>query len=271
VQRTQDKVARGQAATWQVGVWAQNGNAANVTIKLAAAPAGQKGLFSVGCGSQDGTAACGLGTVFSSSSERQVLAKIAVPATATTVTSVKLAASLTAANLVKSPTASVDIAVVAPGTPGTTGATNTTGGLGSAAGALGSAGLGTTTSQLPVGSLPTIAGPGGTSLAPGGNAAGLFPTVNPSAVPSPAPNSASGVVARQVGNTDAMPIGTPVIDAQLAGLGALGVAFLLAVTRLSVRKRPLAASGSVAAAATTSGPKDPGTPATPEPPEHEQA
>jgi hypothetical protein len=266
VQRAQDKIARGQTATWQVGVWAQNGNAADVTIRLAAAPSGQKGSFSVGCGSQDGTAACGLGTVFSSSTERQVLAQIAVPASATSVTSVKLTASLTATSLVKSPAAAVDISVVAPGTPGTTG-TNTTSGLGSTTGGLGSAGLGTSTSQLPVGSLPTIPGPGGTSLAPGGNASGLFPTVNPSAVPSPAPNSGSGVVARQVGNADAMPIGTPVIDAQLAGLGTLGVAFLLAVTRLSVRKRPVAASSS-AAAATTSGPKDPGTP---ESPEHKQA
>jgi hypothetical protein len=64
-----------------------------------------------------------------------------------------------------------------------------------------------------------------------------------------------------------MPIGTPVIDAQLAGLGTLGVAFLLAVTRLSVRKRPVPASSSTAAA-TTTGPKDPGTP---EAPEHKQA
>jgi hypothetical protein len=65
-----------------------------------------------------------------------------------------------------------------------------------------------------------------------------------------------------------MPIGgTPVIDAQLAGLGTLGVAFMLAVTRLSVRKRPAAASKSTAAA-TTSGPKDPETP---EPPEQNQA
>jgi hypothetical protein len=44
-----------------------------------------------------------------------------------------------------------------------------------------------------------------------------------------------------VADSEALPIGTPVIDAQLMGLGALAVAFLLAVTRMSVRRRPAAA------------------------------
>jgi hypothetical protein len=115
------------------------------------------------------------------------------------------------------------------------------------------------TSPLPVGSLPTIAGTGSTSLSPGGNASGLFPTVNPSAVPTPSPNPGQGSsneVARRVANSDAMPIGTPVIDAQLAGLAALGVAFMLTVTRLSIRRRPSAAAKSAAAAKLATGPAE---------------
>jgi hypothetical protein len=109
------------------------------------------------------------------------------------------------------------------------------------------------TSPLPVGSLPTIGGGGSTSLSPGGDASGLFPTLNPSAVPTPLPNQGQGQgssseVARRVANSDAMPIGTPVIDAQLAGLAALGVAFMLAATRLSVRRRPALAAKQAAAA-----------------------
>jgi hypothetical protein len=73
-------------------------------------------------------------------------------------------------------------------------------------------------------------------------------------VPTPAPGQ--GESARPVANSEALPIGTPVIDAQLLGLGALGVAFLLAVTRLSIRRRPAAATaggrGAAVAASTAS-------------------
>jgi hypothetical protein len=47
-----------------------------------------------------------------------------------------------------------------------------------------------------------------------------------------------------VADESALPEGTSVIGAQLVGLGALAVAFLLAVTRLSIRKRP-APAGAV--------------------------
>jgi hypothetical protein len=35
-----------------------------------------------------------------------------------------------------------------------------------------------------------------------------------------------------------LPLGTPVVTAQVVGLIALALAFMLAVTRLSLRKRP---------------------------------
>jgi hypothetical protein len=265
VQRSQASIVRGQAASWQIGVWAQNGDASSVVIKLATAPASEKAAFSFGCGSQDGSTACSLGTVTSGSAAREVLAKVTVPATATSVSSVKLTASLSAAHLTKTAAAGVGVSVTAPATtspptssspPGSNpGAPNPAGGPGGGVG-------GGVTSPLPLGSLPTIGGAGSTSLAPGGNASGLFPTVNSSAVPTPAPNGSSPgsrEVAQRVANSNAMPIGTPVIDAQLAGLAALGVAFMLAVTRLSVRRRPSAARAAAAAGlATATGPADPG-------------
>ena len=75
-----------------------------------------------------------------------------------------------------------------------------------------------------------------------GNAAGLFPAITPSPGASPGPSaSASASPSKQ--NTapaaDASPVslGTPVFTAQVAGLIALGLAIMLTVTRLSVRKR----------------------------------
>ncbi len=262
VQRSQDSIARGQAASWQIGVWARNGDVSSVAVKLATAPASQKAAFSFGCGSQDGTAACSLGTVTSGSAAREVLAKVTVPAAATTVTSVNLTASLSAAHLTKTAAAATSVSVTTPSTTSPPGSSTSPGSPpgGTTAGNL--PGGGGVTSPLPVGSLPTINGVGSTSLAPGGNASGLFPTVNPSGVPTPAPNGSSPgsrEVAQRVANSNAMPIGTPVIDAQLAGLAALGVAFMLAVTRLSVRRRPSAARSAAAAElAAATGPADPG-------------
>jgi hypothetical protein len=100
------------------------------------------------------------------------------------------------------------------------------------------------TTPLPVGSLPGLSAPAtlpavpavpsaSPSLSPGGNAAGLFPTLDP----KPAPSSTGKERARPVANTSALPEGAPVAGAQLAGLAALVLAFVLTVTRLSIRRR----------------------------------
>jgi len=75
-----------------------------------------------------------------------------------------------------------------------------------------------------------------------GDAAALFPTIGPSPGASPGPASAAAQQPSQ--NTtapaaDASPVslGTPVTTAQVAGLIALGLAIMLTVTRLSVRRR----------------------------------
>jgi hypothetical protein len=55
-------------------------------------------------------------------------------------------------------------------------------------------------------------------------------------------------------NTSALPEGAPVVGAQLAGLVALALAFVVAVTRLSIRRRPALAESAPGAA----GPGRPG-------------
>ena len=96
-------------------------------------------------------------------------------------------------------------------------------------------------SPLPVGSLPGIPATGPPNIPPvnpgpvptqtqSGNAAGLFPTLSPS------PSSTSQAGARKVADTSASPHGASVVGAQLVGLAALALAFVLAVTRLSIRR-----------------------------------
>ena len=71
-----------------------------------------------------------------------------------------------------------------------------------------------------------------------GNAAGLFPAINPSATPSPSPGSpVPGGQRRPVSGSSAIAFVQPGLTGQVAGLIALAVAVLLTVTRLSLRKR----------------------------------
>ncbi|HTU72200.1 MAG TPA: hypothetical protein VMG38_01655 [Trebonia sp.] len=236
LQRSEASIKPGQAAQWIVSAWTEDGNVPGATLRLKASPASQVPEFSFGCGSAGGTS-CNLGAVYSGSSSREFMALISVPASDTTLTSVRLTATASAAKVVKDPSVSVSVTVSKNGGSGVAG--QDTG-----------IGPGISQSQLPVGSLPAIGGAGAasSSLSPGGNASGLFPTINPSSVPSP--GTALNAAARPVADSVALPIGTPVVDAQLLGLGALGVAFLLAATRLSVRRRvaPLAAGAGVASA-----------------------
>lgn len=49
-----------------------------------------------------------------------------------------------------------------------------------------------------------------------------------------------------IANTTALPEGAPIVGAQVAGLLALALAFVLAVTRLSIRHRPATKPDSAA-------------------------
>jgi hypothetical protein len=217
-----------------VSAWTKGGNVPNATIRLQATPASVTPQFSFGCGSSNGTASCDLGAMDAKSAQRQLQAESMVPATASAVTSVRLTVIGSAASLPKDPKASASLAI-----SGSVSVTPTP-----------------STSPLPVGSLPgvpTVNPTTGASLSPGGNASGLFPTLTPSTSPGPSSSSSSGAAlntkARQAADTSALPEGAPVVGAQLAGLAALLVAFVLAVTRFSIRRRPAPATAAQAAAA----------------------
>jgi hypothetical protein len=222
VQRSQASIKRGETAKWIVSVWAQGGNVPDATVRLSAVPASQSPTFSFGCGSHDGTAACNIGGVDSNSSSRQLEAGVSIAATASSVRSVQLTATASAANLVRDPKASAIVQVTASGQPTT--APSPSGGT-------------TSSSPLTIDNLPYLNGPAG-KLSPGGDASGLFPTLNPSSSTGKSGSTvAQRANARPAADTSALSLGTPMVGAQLAGLGALAVGFILAVTRLSVRKR----------------------------------
>jgi hypothetical protein len=183
-----------------------------------ATPTSQPPKFSFGCGSNDGTGSCDLGAMDAKSAKRQLQAQVIVPADASAVKSVVLMATGSAAHLPKDPVAAARVTITAAAPKPTTPLPLPL----------------PTTIPLAVSSLPDIpaASP---KLSPGGNAADLFPTLQPSADPSPTRKAS----ARPVADTSALPEGSPVVGAQLVGLAALGLAFVLAVTRLSIRRRPV--------------------------------
>jgi hypothetical protein len=222
-----------------VSAWTEGGNVPDATVRLAATPAALSGQFNFGCGSNDGSASCNLGEIDSTSAQRELEAQVVVPATDASVSSVQLKVTGSAAHLPTQPRAAVAISVTATSAGGS--GTDT----------------GTTTSgsaPLNVGNLPFLNGSSneggltgsGSTLSPGGNAGGLFPTLNPSSPQSGSAPSGQRASAKTVANTSPLPLGAPVVGAQLIGLGVLALAFVLAVTRLSIRRRPAAAAAGAA-------------------------
>jgi hypothetical protein len=244
-----------------VSAWTQGGDLPDAVIGLQATPGGGEAPgFSGGCGGDDGTSSCDLGAVAAASAHRQLQAQLTVPVTASTVTSVRLTVTGTAAHLQKDPTAAASVTITAPSaasTPSTKAAAPAANAAAPAAAppapAL-PANPQAITSPLPVGSLPGI--PAGIppaappTLSPGGNASTLFPTLHPKHTP----NSTQKASSRPVANTSALPESAPVVGAQLIGLGALALGFVLAVTRLSIRRRPGPGKDGQANTATTSPP-----------------
>jgi hypothetical protein len=60
------------------------------------------------------------------------------------------------------------------------------------------------------------------------------------------PSSSGEAGVSRVADTSALPEGASVVNAQLAGLAALALAFVLAVTRLSIRRSAGQAAGQAA-------------------------
>jgi hypothetical protein len=226
VQRLQSSIKRGQAATYNVNVSAVNGSASGVTVALTSQPTSQKPEFTSGC-SKNGTASCTLGSV-TDKQATDLKAQIAVASNASSVTLVKL-------------TATASVKTTAKWTPPAADESTT---VTAAAAATSSAGARPDV-VMPLGPIPNLNVPDlnaeASLLIGAGNAAALFPPITPSGTPSPSAAGASPPGSREGGPvTAASPValGSPVMTAQVAGLIALGLALLLTVTRLSVRRRP---------------------------------
>jgi hypothetical protein len=222
VQSTQSSIKPGQTATYTVQVSTKGGSASNVSVALAASPSTQKPEFTSGCTKGDGTASCTVSSV-TATAPAILKAQIAVASNATSVSSLKL-------------TATASVATTAKWTPpSATGTTSVTGAASSAKASPSAAHL----AVLPLGPIPNLNAEA-SLLITAGNAAGLFPAITPSPLSSPAQ-----VVHPQAGRRDAEPVsnastvsfGAPVVTAQVVGLIALGLAIMLTVTRLSLRKR----------------------------------
>jgi hypothetical protein len=97
---------------------------------------------------------------------------------------------------------------------------------------------------LPLGPIPALNGQA-SLLIGAGNAAGLFPAISPSPAASPGPTATATPTATPqpikpkatpVSQASPVSLGTPLFAAQV-GLIALGLAIMLVVTRLSLRRR----------------------------------
>jgi hypothetical protein len=128
----------------------------------------------------------------------------------------------------------------------------------------------TVSSPLPVGSLPSVPNVSPT-LGPNGNAATLFPTLDPKPSSTGLAQPDNNARTRPVANTSALPAGAPVVGAQLAGLAALALAFVLAVTRMTIRRRPTPTKATPDTAAAPTPPTETGEPPAEEPAEQQKA
>ena len=203
-----------------------NGSASDVTVALTASPASQQATFTGGCAKGEGTATC---TVSSVSDKQPALLKAQIPvaAGAVHVTSVKLTATalITTTEKWTPPSAAETVAVTAASASPTKSPASS-----SPAGVV-------PEGALPLGPIPNLNGVS-SQLIGAGNAAGLFPAINPSATPSPSPGSpAPGSQRRPAPDSSAIAFVQPGLTGQVAGLIALAVAVMLTVTRLSLRKR----------------------------------
>ncbi len=230
VQRSQSSVKPGQKAAYTVQVSTENnGSATNVSVALAAQPSSQKPTFTSGCAKGDGTASCAVTSV-SDKQPAHLQAQIPVAAGATSATSVKLTAAASIVTSVKwTPPAAAEtvaVTVAASASPAKSSAGT------SSAGTL-------VEPALPLGPIPNLNGVS-SSLIGAGNASSLFPAINPSATPSPSPETPPQAVKRNaepVSESSALGLGQPGLTGQVAGLVALAFAIMLTVTRLSLRKR----------------------------------
>jgi hypothetical protein len=261
VQRIQSSIRPGQTASYNVQISTQNGPAYHVSVTLNAQPSSQQPTFTSGCTTDDGTALCSIGSL-TAEQPASLQAQIPVASTATSVTSVKLTVTASVVTTAKwtPPAAAETTAVTAASTPAnnaknTKNVKNTKKAKNAkdtknAKKAKNSAQASPNADAaplavLPLGPIPALNGQASTLIG-AGNASSLFPAITPSpgasvsTSPGPTASTAPSTSKRNAAPfPDASPVslGTPIFTAQAVGLIALGVAILLTVTRLSVRRR----------------------------------
>jgi hypothetical protein len=206
-----------------VQVSTRNGSASGVSVALTAQPSNLKPEFSSGCAKGNGTASCTIGSV-TASRRASLDAQIAVASNATSVSSVKLTATARVATTAKwTPPVAAETTSVTPAAQSP---------------AQASAG-GAHLAVLPLGPIPNL-NDAASLLIGAGNASVLFPAITPSSGPGavPAANAQpSGPNTAPLSGASPVSADAPVFTAQVAGLIALGLAIMLIVTRLAVRKR----------------------------------
>jgi hypothetical protein len=242
VQRNQSSIKLGQAATYVVEVSAENGSVSDVSVTLTAQPSGQKPEFTSGCAKGDGTATCSVDSVTTKQSA-SLDAQIAVASKATSVKSVTLTATASVVTTAKwTPPAAAETTAVTTASASASASSK-------AKKTTSSAGV-TDQNVLPLGPVPALnseasallgSGDSSSILIGAGSAAGLFPAISPS--PQAGPLRDRALPTKRPDTTpvaEASPVslgGTDGLSAPAAGLIVLGVAIMLLVTRLSVRRR----------------------------------
>jgi hypothetical protein len=229
VQRSQSSIKRGQSAAYVVQVSTVGGSASKVSVSLTAQPSSQKPEFTSGCAKGDGTASCTLSSV-TVKAPATLHAQIAVASNASSVSSVKLTATASVVTTAKwTPPAADETVSVTSASPTASS---------KAASSAGASPENVNLPPVPLGPIPDLNGESSKLIGPG-SAAGLFPFITPSATQQPTAGShpqAGEQNIDPISNSAALPAGTPVLTAQVAGLIALGLAIILTVTRLSLRK-----------------------------------
>jgi hypothetical protein len=199
------------------------GSASDVSVALTAQPSSQKPTFTSGC-AKDGTASCTLSSV-TVKAPVVLHAQIAVASSASSVSSVKLTATASVVTTAKwTPPAANETVTVTAAT---------------ASPAASSSASPEAVNLVPLGPIPDLNGESSKLIGPG-DAASLFPAITPS--PTPRPTAGHHRLVRKptvhpIPTTEALLAGTPALTAQAAGLIALGLAIILVVTHLSMRKR----------------------------------
>jgi hypothetical protein len=199
VSASADSFAAGQAATWTVQVWAQNGPVTGVTVTLTGTLAGQSPTFTSRCPGGDGSSVCtvgDMGTDITASSDA-MQAQIPVPSGTAAGTSVTLTAAANASpSLPTAPAAATTVGVTAAPTPTSSPTPATTA---------------TPAAALPgIGTVPAVGSTvtsqtGVTAITSPGSVASLLPVITPAAS---ATSPTSGLVGSPAADNPASPGGT---------------------------------------------------------------